>query len=131
SSSSRYSSTFLSCSSVSSPVVLSVSCMAPLPKSHYDLPARVERPEPREIGGAVVALHRLERLHAARLLARVDLGIAEGELGVLRALETALLDALLHEVDALVGLAFEGVVQADLHEVVAFLRGERLRLFLR
>src|SRR2546423_7439730 len=68
--------------------------------------ASVQDPQPSDIRSAVVALHRPERLHAARLLAGVDLRLAQAQLGVLGTLEAALLDALLDEGEPLFGLAF-------------------------
>src|SRR5215831_17811672 len=52
--------------------------------------ARVERPEAREVGGAVGALHGLESRLRLRLVARGELGDAEMELGILGSLEAAL-----------------------------------------
>src|SRR5688572_11500103 len=94
------------------------------------LRARVQDPESGDVGGAVGALDASERLDAARTLARMHLGVAEGELGIFRALEAALLDALVDELQALVGLALEDIVHADAHEVVAILGGEGLLLLL-
>src|SRR6516162_7143587 len=77
----------------------------------------LEDPEPGDVGGAVGAFHGLQRGHGGVLLARVELGLAETELGVVGTLEAALLDALLDERESLVGLAFVDVLEADLHQV--------------
>src|SRR6185437_4665273 len=90
---------------------------------------RLEDPEPGEVGGAVGALHALQRGHGGVLLAGVELRLAEAQLRVLGALEAALLDALLDEGEALVGLPLVDVLQADAHEVVAGLGGLRVLLF--
>src|SRR5512143_2063210 len=69
---------------------------APCPRSG----ARLEHPQAREVRGAVVAVHALERLHGAVPVAGVELRLAEAQLRVLGALEPALLDALLDEREA-------------------------------
>src|SRR6187549_1222735 len=78
------------------------------------LRAGVQDPEARHVGGAVRALHVPERGDAGVLLARVELRFAEAQLRIVGTLQAALLDALLHERDALVRLAFVDVVLADL-----------------
>src|SRR5258706_12823334 len=110
------SSTFWSCSCESSAVTGSG--------------ARVQYPEPRDVGGAVAALHVLQRLRALGPMPGVDLRLAEEQLRVLGALEPALLYALLDKRQALSGLALVDVVHAELHEVVAVFRGERFLLVL-
>src|SRR5712692_6117921 len=104
------------------------------PKPESSVPrlrARVQHPEPRDVGGAVLAADGLQRLHGALFVARQELRLAEAQLRVLGSPETALLDPLLHERQALVGLALVHIVHAELHEVVAARRGERLALVLR
>src|SRR6266852_3896815 len=97
------------------------------PKPESSVPrlrARVQHPEPRDVGGAVLAADGLQRLHGALFVARQELRLAEAQLRVLGSPETALLDPLLHERQALVGLALVHIVHAELHEVVAARRGE-------
>src|SRR5258707_11890611 len=129
------SSTFLSCSSDSSAPATGSGMASPHAlrrgeaiisgkQGSAELAARVKDPEARDIGRAVGALHGLERLHAARLLAVGELRFAQAQLRVLGTPEAALLDALLDHPEALLALAFVDVLEAELHEVVA-VRGSR------
>src|SRR5258708_28179917 len=135
------SSTFLSCSSDSSPPVSGSAIASPRALSRgwrqlwgqtaiHALRACVQDPKPRDVGRAVVALDLAQRLHALRLVAGIDLRFAQAQLRVLGALQAALLDALLDEREALVGTALVDIVEADLHQVVAVLGRQRVRLVL-
>src|SRR5438270_3811359 len=130
------SSTFSSCSCDSSAPASGSGIYPPVlsPKPESSVPrlrARVQHPEARDVGGAVVSRDGLERLHGALPLARHELRLAERELRVLGTLEAAFLDALLDERQALVRLALVDVVHAELHQLLAARRRERLALVLR
>src|SRR4051812_3951384 len=96
------SSTFLSCSCDSSPPVKG-SGIAASPRArvrrcedYQMLGASMQRKQARHVCGAIVALHVAKGLDAGSALARLDLRFAQAQLRVLRALQPALLDALLH-----------------------------------
>src|SRR3954470_14130329 len=95
------------------------------------LRSRVQDPEARDVGRAVVAFHFAQRAHGGILAARLQLRLAQAELRVFGALQAALLQALVDQLEALVGLAFVHVVEADLDEVAAILRGKRFLLVRR
>src|SRR5256885_11947703 len=94
------------------------------------LRSRLEDPEPREVRGAVRALHLAEGLHRALPLPRLELRLGHEQLRIVGALQPALLDALVDERKALGGIALVDVIQADAHEVVAVLGRERFGLVL-
>src|SRR5260370_22868974 len=89
----------------------------PKPESSVPrLSARVQYAEARDVGGAVLAADGPQRLHGGLLVAREEQRLAERKLRVLGTPEAALLDPLLHERQALVGLALVHIVHAELHE---------------
>src|SRR5437762_12807553 len=75
--------------------------------------AETDQPEPRQRGRAVGALHGLEHLQRLRVLTGDVIGVAELQLGVVRAPEAAAhLDALLHHGQALLAFAVRHQVEA-------------------
>src|SRR5690348_11901841 len=94
------------------------------------LRARLERPQPSEVGRAVASLHFAERLHGALLLPGAHLRFAQQQLRIVGAAQAAFLDALLDEGDALARVAFVDVIQAHAHEVVAVLGRESVGFIL-